>query len=223
MAKFFTSETRIFQNLTLNCNVSYSKISVERIIYMTADTIISIFLGIGLSASVGFRVFVPLFALSLAAYFNLWELNESWLWIGSLTAVIALGVATLVEIFGYYIPYVDNLLDAIAIPLATIAGIAVMVSTVADLSPVITWALAIIAGGGTAAAVAGSSGLTRMASTATTGGLGNPVVSTLETGSSIVMTMMSLFIPALAFVCVLILLYIIIRIYKKMKRKKLKY
>ena len=111
---------------------------------MTTETIISIFLGIGLSASVGFRVFVPLFALSLAAYFNLWELNESWLWIGSLTAVVTLGVATLVEIFGYYIPYIDNLLDSIAIPLATIAGTAVMVSTVADLSPAITWALAII-------------------------------------------------------------------------------
>ena len=102
------------------------------------ETIISIFLGIGLAASVGFRVFVPLFALSLASYFNFWELNESWQWIGSLTAVITLGVATLVEISAYYIPYLDNLLDTIAIPLATIAGTAVMVSTVADLSPIIT-------------------------------------------------------------------------------------
>lgn len=98
---------------------------------MTVETIISIFLGIGLAASVGFRVFVPLFVLSLAAYFNLWELNESWQWIGSLAAVITLGVATLVEITAYYIPYVDNLLDSIAIPLATVAGTAVMVSTVA--------------------------------------------------------------------------------------------
>jgi hypothetical protein len=187
---------------------------------MTTDTIISIFLGIGLSASVGFRVFVPLFALSLAAYLNLWELNESWQWIGSLTAVVTLGVATLVEIFGYYIPYIDNLLDSIAIPLATIAGTAVMVSTVADLSPAITWALAIIAGGGTAAAVAGSSGVTRLASTATTGGIGNPIVSTLETGSSIVMSIVSLFIPVLAFILVLVILYIVFRIYKKMKRSK---
>ena len=86
------------------------------------ETIFSIFLGIGLAASVGFRVFLPLFALSLASYFNLWELNESWQWIGSITAVIALGVATFVEITAYYIPFVDNLLDTIAIPLATIAG-----------------------------------------------------------------------------------------------------
>lgn len=182
------------------------------------ETIVSIFLGIGLAASVGFRVFVPLFTLSLAAYFNLWELNDSWQWIGSLTAVITLGVATIVEIFAYYIPYVDNLLDSIAIPLATIAGTAVMVSTVADLSPVITWALAIIAGGGTAAAVAGSSGATRLASTTTTGGIANPLVSTIETGTSVVMSVVSVFIPVLAFVFVLIIFYLIYRLYKKVKR-----
>ncbi|MCK8481489.1 DUF4126 domain-containing protein [Psychroserpens algicola] len=187
---------------------------------MTFETLISICLGIGLSASVGFRVFVPLFALSLAAYFNLWELNDSWQWIGSLTAVITLGVATLVEIFAYYIPYIDNLLDSIAIPLATIAGTAVMVSTVADLSPAITWALAIIAGGGTAAAIAGSSGATRLASTTTTGGIANPVVSTIETGTSVIMSIVSLFIPVLAFIFVLIILFLIYRVYKKIKRSR---
>ncbi|MBR9845688.1 MAG: DUF4126 domain-containing protein [Algicola sp.] len=184
---------------------------------MTTETILSIFLGIGLSASVGFRVFVPLFALSLASYFNVWELNESWQWIGSLTAVVTLGVATLVEIFAYYIPYVDNALDSIAIPLAAIAGTAVMVSTVADLSPVITWALAIIAGGGTAAAVAGSSGATRLASTASTGGIANPVVSTIETGTSVVMSVLSIFIPVIAFIFVIVILYLIYRLYKKIR------
>ena len=184
---------------------------------ITTETILSIFLGIGLSASVGFRVFVPLFALSLASYFNVWELNESWQWIGSLTAVVTLGVATLVEIFAYYIPYVDNALDSIAIPLAAIAGTAVMVSTVADLSPVITWALAIIAGGGTAAAVAGSSGATRLASTASTGGIANPVVSTIETGTSVVMSVLSIFIPVIAFIFVIVILYLIYRLYKKIR------
>jgi Kef-type K+ transport system membrane component KefB len=71
---------------------------------MTFETILSIFLGVGLAASVGFRIFLPLFFLSLAAYFNVWELNENWQWIGSLTALIVLGVATIVEIFAYFIP-----------------------------------------------------------------------------------------------------------------------
>ena len=187
---------------------------------MTTETIISIFLGIGLAASAGFRVFLPLFALSLAAYFNVWELNESWEWIGSLAAVITLGVAMLVEVFTYYIPFVDNLLDSIAVPLAAIAGTAVMVSTVADLSPVITWALAIIAGGGTAAAISGASSVTRLTSSTTTAGLANPVVSTIETGTSLVVSVLSIFIPMLGIVVVIIILIFIFKVYKKIKPDK---
>ncbi len=184
---------------------------------MTIETIISICLGVGLAASVGFRVFLPLFALSLASYFDVWQLNESWQWIGSTTALITLGVATLVEIFAYFIPYIDNLLDSIAVPLAALAGTAVMMSTVADLSPVVTWSLAIIAGGGTAAAIAGTSSTTRLASTATTGGLGNPIVSSLETGTSLVMSIVSIFLPVIAIILVAIILFIIFRLYKKFR------
>ena len=181
------------------------------------ETIISIFLGIGLAASVGFRVFLPLFALSFASYFNLWELNESWEWIGSITALITLGVATLVEIGTYYIPFVDNLMDTIAIPLATIAGTAVMVSTVADLSPVVTWALAIIAGGGTAATIKSATGATRLTSSVSTAGFGNPIVTTIETGSSIVMTVLSLFLPVVGFIMVIVILIVFYILYKKIK------
>ena len=189
---------------------------------MTIESILSIFLGIGLAASVGFRVFLPLFVLSLAAYFNVWELNESWLWIGSLTAVITLGIATLVEIVAYYIPVVDNLLDTIAIPLATFAGIAVMVSTVADLSPVVTWALAIIAGGGTAAAVKSSASATRLGSTVSTAGVGNPLVSTIETGTSVILSLVSVFLPILAIILVIVIFYIVFKLYKKLKPNKSK-
>ena len=189
---------------------------------MAMETILSVFLGIGLAASVGFRVFLPLFALSLATYFGKWDLNESWLWIGSSTAVITLGIATLVEIIAYYIPVVDNLLDAIAIPLATLAGTTIIVSTVADLSPVVTWALAIIAGGGTAAVVKSSASATRLGSTVSTAGFGNPLVTTLETVTSVVMSIVSIFLPVLAIILVIFIFYIVFRLYKKLKPNKLK-
>ena len=187
---------------------------------MTLEAIISVFLGIGLAASVVFRVFLPLFALSLAADFGVWELNESWQWIGSTAALVTLGVATLVEIFGYYIPYLDNLLDSIAVPLAAVAGTAVMVSTLADLSPEITWALAIIAGGGTAAAISGASGATRLTSTATTAGFANPLVSTVETGTSIIMSVFSIFIPILAIILVVLIFWILFKVFKLFKPLK---
>ncbi|MGE5944907.1 MAG: DUF4126 domain-containing protein [Flavobacteriales bacterium] len=181
------------------------------------ETFISICLGIGLAASVGFRVFLPLFVLSLASYFNVWELNESWQWLASLTALITFGVATLVEIFAYYIPYVDNVLDSISVPLAALAGTAVMMSTMVDLSPIISWSLAIIAGGGTAAAISGSSSVARLTSTTTTGGLGNPIVSTIETGTAMFLSVISIFLPLLAIIFVIIILFIIYKIYKKFK------
>jgi type II secretory pathway component PulF len=128
--------------------------------------------------------------------------------------MITLGVATVVEIAAYLIPWLDNLLDSIALPLAAIAGTAVMVSTVADLSPAITWALAIIAGGGTATAVKASTSTTRLASTATTAGFANPIVSTIETGTSVIMSTISIFAPILAILFVLIILWLIFKFYK---------
>lgn len=187
---------------------------------MTSETIISIFLGIGLAASVGFRVFLPLFALSLAAYYDMWELNESWEWIGSLPALIIFGVATIAEILAYYIPWFDNLLDSIALPLATVAGTAVMVSTVADMTPAVTWTLAIIAGGGTATAIKGATTATRLTSTATTGGVANPVVSTVETGTSMVVSAASVFLPVIAVVLVIIILFVVFLFYRKIRPRR---
>ncbi len=184
---------------------------------MTTETIISLFLGIGLAASVGFRVFLPLFALSLASYFGMWDLNDNWDWIGSLAAVITLGVATIVEVFAYFIPWVDSLLDGLSMPLAALAGTAVMVATVSDLDPVITWSLAIIAGGGTATAIRGASATSRLASTATTGGLGNPLISTVETGTATVVSIVSIFAPILAAILVIFILVIIFSIYRKLR------
>ena len=180
----------------------------------TIEVVFSVFLGVGLAAAVGFRVFLPLLVLSLAGLYGFIPLNENWEWAGSLTAVIILGVATLVEVFGYYIPWFDNLLDTIALPLAAIAGTAVMMATVSDLGPAVTWALAIIAGGGTAAAIKGGSSALRLTSSATTGGLGNPIVATVETGGSTVMSLLSVFIAPLAFGFALLILFGIFKFIK---------
>ncbi|MET3732847.1 DUF4126 domain-containing protein [Moheibacter stercoris] len=188
--------------------------------FFDISTLMSFFLGIGLAASAGFRIFLPLFALSLGAHFggDLLNLNESWEWVGSWPAMITLGIATLVEIVAYYIPVVDNLLDTIAVPLAAIAGTVLMGSTLLDMGEVATWALAIIAGGGTAAAVSGTTAATRAVSTGTTGGTGNFIVNTGETAAASVLSATSFIWAPLAFVLVLITLYIVFRIWKKSRK-----
>lgn len=186
---------------------------------MEMDWIISIFLGIGLATAVGFRVFLPLLILSLATHFNILPLQDSWQWVGSIPALVLLSTATLVEICGYYIPWLDNILDTIAVPLAAVAGTAVMMATMSDMEPWITWSLAIIAGGGTAAMVAGTTSAARLTSTATTAGLGNPVISTAETAVSGFVSVIAIFIPILAALLVIIILYFIVKLYKRFKRR----
>ncbi len=186
---------------------------------IATETILSIFLGIGLASATGFRVFLPMFAMSLASYFKVFELNESFQFIAGLPALITLGIATIVEIFGYYIPFIDNLLDTIATPLAAIAGTVVMASTLVHLPTEMTWILAIIAGGGTASVMQGMTSVTRLASSVKTGGLGNPVVATAESGTATMMSALAIFLPIVAIVFVVVLLGIVYFLYKKIRIK----
>jgi hypothetical protein len=187
---------------------------------MSADVILSIFLGIGLAASAGFRVFLPLFALSLASYTGLWDLNVHWEWMGSFSALLVFGIATLAEVFAYFIPWVDNVLDSLAIPLAALAGTAVMVSTMTGMDPVITWSLAIIAGGGTATVIKGAAAGSRMASSLGTGGVANPAVSAVETAMAAIISVASILVPALAVFMVIVVLAFVFRIYRKLRPRR---
>ena len=80
---------------------------------------ISAFIGIGLAAASGFRVFLPMFAVSFASYMGRIPMNENFQWLAGLPTLITTGIATVVEILAYYIPYVDHLLDTASVPLAT--------------------------------------------------------------------------------------------------------
>jgi len=173
--------------------------------------IVAFFVGIGLSATCGFRVFVPLLGLAIAHQVGHLPLAGGFEWIGSLPALIIFGVATLFEIGAYYIPWLDNILDAIATPAAIIAGTIVTASLLGEMSPLLRWPLGLIAGGGVAGIVQGASVLLRGTSTATTGGAGNPIVSTGELAASVVGTVISLLLPIVAIILVVLLLVFITR------------
>ena len=183
--------------------------------------IISILLGFGLSAAVGFRIFVPFFCAGLAAYNHWLTLPEGVAWMGSLPALIAFGVATLIEIGGYYIPWVDNLLDAVATPAASVAGALMMGSFVTDIDPLFKWTLAIIAGGGTAGLISAGTAAARAASTAVTGGAGNHLVATGEMGGATLVSFMAIFVPVIAAFLVIVLIVMAIRfISRKLTRRQ---
>src|ERR1044071_8502509 len=171
------------------------------------ETILSFLIGLGLSAACGFRVFVPLLVVGIASHTGHLQLSRGFLWMGSDAALIAFGTATALEIAGYYIPWVDNLLDTIASPAAVIAGTLVTASLATDMTPFLRWTLAAIAGGGIAVLVQGATVVTRGASSAGTGGLANPILATAELGGSVFTSVLSLIAPVLVAVMLGALLF----------------
>jgi hypothetical protein len=181
--------------------------------------VLSAFIGIGLAAATGFRVFLPMFAVSLASYLHWIPMNEQFEWLAGLPTLITTGIATIAEVLAYYIPFIDHLLDTLSIPLATIAGSVLFASQFADLGTFPQWALALIAGGGTAATISSGFAGLRAASTATTGGLGNSVVGTTETAGAGLMAVLAMAAPIIAGICAIILVILVVVLGRKAWRK----
>jgi hypothetical protein len=186
------------------------------------ETILGISIGVGLAAACGFRVFVPLLLLSVAAHAGHVQLASAFAWIGSEPAVIAFGVATALEILAYYVPWVDNFMDTIATPSAVVAGTVVTAAVLTDMSPFMQWSMAVIAGGGVAGVIQAGTAATRVLSTTTSGGLANPVVSTVELGFSGMLSLLSLVWPLLAVALVTGLLgFVGVTFRRRMRRRSL--
>lgn len=185
------------------------------------EALIAFCIGITLSAACGFRIFLPPLAMSLASLHGELELSPELNWIGTYPAAIAFGTATAVEILAYYLPVVDNLLDAVEIPTAIVVGTLLTAATMGDVDPVLKWSLAAIAGGGTAGIIEGFTTTARLASTGLTGGLGNPVLSTTEALSSAILSILGLTLPLLAvFLVVFLLIFGASKILKFVDRRK---
>ena len=175
---------------------------------LTADmprVVVGAALGLGLAAAVGFRVFVPFLLVAMAARSGQVHLAGGFEWLGTDVALVMFGAAALFEVAAYFIPFFDHLLDTVAGPAAVIAGTVLMASTLVDMAPWLRWAVAIVAGGGTAGLLHGATSALRLGSTATTGGTGNPVFATMETGAATALTILALMLPVIAMALVIFL------------------
>ena len=175
------------------------------------STLLSIAIGIGLAAACGFRIFLPLLIINLAARGGHLDLASGFEWMASTPALLAFGSATVVEIAAYYVPFLDNLLDTITTPSAVVAGIVASASQVTDLDPLLGWSVAIIAGGGVAGVVQGLTAVTRGVSSMATGGFGNPLISTVEAGASVIMTLLAILVPVVAATAALLLVFFVVK------------
>jgi hypothetical protein len=179
------------------------------------EPFLEILLAISLSVATGFRVFVPLAVLSAAAVFGHLDYPTEFDWIESSQALIVLSIACALEIGGYYIPWFDNFLDTLSTPAAVIAGTIVAASVTPDLDPIAQWTLALIAGGGTAGLTKGLTTILRGTSTATSGGLTNPILATIELVIATVLSVLAIVVPAVTgFLVIGILVFAVLKLRK---------
>lgn len=191
---------------------------------MEKEIITAVAIGLGLAASCGFRVFVPMLVASIAAKLGLFPAAEGFQWLASWTAIISFGTATFAEILAYYIPFVDNLLDTITTPLAIGGGTLLLTSVLPIDNDFLKWAAGFLFGGGAAATVQGGTVMTRLASSKLTAGTGNAVVATGEHAASFGTSVLSLVIPLIISAILIVLITYFIfkyggRIFKRKRQE----
>jgi len=176
------------------------------------ETILAVITGIGLSAACGFRIFIPLLLLNLASMYGYINLTSGFEWIGGYYATITFALATVLEIIAYYVPWLDNVMDTIASPVSIIAGTIVTASVITDMPPSLKWMVAIIAGGGIAGLLQGSTAVLRAKSSLFTGGIGNVAIATFELVGSVITSLLAIILPVIGFILVVILaVYLLLR------------
>jgi hypothetical protein len=177
-----------------------------------------VLLGISLAACCGFRIFLPLLAVSIAAHFNILPLSESWDWLGSWQAMTCFGVAAAAEIIAYYVPFLDNILDTITTPLSVVAG-GIMASSVIpiDQDQMLTqWVLTAVGGGTLAGSIQGGTGFLRLFSSKATIGAGNVLIASAENAAALTGIFLSFAVPVIA--CILLTAVAVWFLYKTIAR-----
>jgi hypothetical protein len=166
--------------------------------------------GVGIAAASGLRAFLPLFAVGIAARLGWIELQQGTTWLAATPTLVALGVATLLEILGDKIPAVDHALDLVSTitrPLAAWLGAyAVMTGWPAPWGSIVTLLL-----GGGALGFHLLKAKLRLGSTVTTMGHGNPLLSILEDTTVVALLILALLAPLLVILLVVLLAWVLIR------------
>lgn len=185
------------------------------------QSITAVFTAFGLSTSAGLNAYLPLLIVALTArYTDLITLQPPFDALTNPWVIAVLVVLLIVELVADKVPLVDHANDVIQTIIRPAAGAILFAGTsnaVSDIHPVLAMALGIISAGGVHATKA----TVRPVVTATTGGLGNPVVSVIEDVIAFVVSVMSILVPILTFAAMMVSGALLWRWWRKRKRDKL--
>jgi len=164
---------------------------------------VDIFSSFGLSAASGLNAYLPLLIIGLMGrYTDLITLGRPWNLLENGWVLLVLAVLLAVEMVADKIPAVDTVNDGIQTVIRPVSGALLFAASnnvITDMSPVLAMILGLLMAGGVHAAKTAF----RPVVTATTGGVGNPVVSVAEDVASGSMTLIAVLMPVLAAIIVL--------------------
>jgi hypothetical protein len=186
----------------------------------TMNLVLALLLGLGLSASTGLNTFVPLLLLGAAARFGVAgiTLGDKFGWLTSDVALIVLIIASIVEIIADKIPAVDHFLDAAGTFVRPAAGAVAAASVLTGMDPTVAAIVGLIVGAPTSFGFHALKAGTRVASSTTTFGCANPIISLAEDIISFGLSIVAIFAPIIVPVVLLILFWILWTIVKKIRR-----
>lgn len=187
---------------------------------MTTNIVLGILLGLGLSASTGLNTFLPLLLLSAAARFHVAgiELGSKFEWLTSDAAMITLVVACVIELVADKIPAVDHFLDSAGTIVRPLAGALASASVLTGVDPIVAAVVGLIVGAPTSLGLHTLKAGTRVASTATTFGCANPVISLIEDVVSFCLSVISIFLPVVVPLVLAALVYGLYRLMMRIRR-----
>lgn len=175
-------------------------------------------MGVSLAACAGLRAFLPLLVVGVAGRLEIVPLAESFEWLASGPALVVLTTAVVVEAVADKVPVVDHLLDVVAILVRPVAGALVVASSLTALDPLVASVLGLVLGSTVAGGIHAVKSQTRLASTITTGGTANPLLSFIEEGVALAGSIAAVLLPLLAFTLLLAGLVLLLR-YRRRRRE----
>jgi uncharacterized membrane protein len=181
--------------------------------------ILPVLLGLGLAASTGLNTFLPLLLLAAAARFNVAgiELGQKFEWLSSDAAIITLIIACVVELIADKIPAVDHFLDSAGTFVRPVAGALASASVLTGVDPMVAAIVGIIVGVPTSLGLHTLKAGTRVASSVTTFGCANPVISILEDIISFTLSIVAIFAPIFVPVALALLVWVLWRVMKRIR------
>lgn len=192
-----------------------------------AEWVVPVLMGVSLAACAGIRAWLPLLFVSVLAHFGYVQVNDSMAVIGDIYVLVALVIATVVEMIGDKIPAVDNFLDTVGTFIRPAAGTVISSSLLTQIDGGTALLLGVLVGGGTALSVHAGKSAMHAAATATAPihlGFGNTVLSFIEDGVSIAASILAVVLPWVAAVCALIAvcvsLYMIVRFWRWRRNRR---